>query len=433
MKEIVSIVGRPNVGKSTLFNRILGYRKAITEDVPGVTRDRNYGEFDHAGRSFILVDTGGFDPDEPGRITSMVKEHIYAAVEESSMIIFLMDCKEGLLPQDREMAAILRRHEKPVFYAVNKVDPPKREMDMSDFYALGVEKLYPLSAAHGLGVSDLLDDMATLAQSEIEARPEKGLRVAIVGRPNTGKSSIVNRLLGSERMIVSDIPGTTRDAIDSALRYHERRFVVVDTAGIRRKSRIAARVEEYSVVSALRSIERADVVNLILDAHEGVAHQDSSIAHLVMERGKGLALVVNKWDLVDATVREEEYAEMVRRRLPHADFAPILFVSAKTGRNVVKVLEADLRIERELKRRIGTGKLNKAFEHFTGRLSLPHAGRRQVKIFYVSQAEKPPPTFVVVTNYPDAIPEHYRRYLENAVRESFGFEGAPIRLVFRKR
>jgi GTPase len=433
MKPIVSIVGRPNVGKSTLFNRILGYKKAITEDVPGVTRDRNYGEFDYSGKSFILVDTGGFELEKKEEITSLVKEHIYAAVEESSMIIFLMDGKEGLLPQDQDIASILRRYEKPVFYAVNKVDSPKREAAIAEFYALGVDKLYALSAAHGTCLGDLLDDLASRVEAEPEGEVQEGLRIALVGRPNTGKSSIANRLLGSERMIVSDQPGTTRDAVDSVFIFREKRFVIIDTAGMRRKSRISMRVEEYSVASAIRSIERADVVNLVIDAREGVAHQDAAIAHLVKEKGKGITLVVNKWDLIDGTGHEGEYLEMVREKLPHVDFAPVLFVSALTGKNIVKIVETDLQIARELTRKISTAKLNKTFESYFQRLSLPRAGRKEVKIFYVNQARTSPPTFILFANFPDSIPEHYKRYLENSLRSTFGFKGVPIRLFFRKR
>jgi GTPase len=433
MKAIISIVGRPNVGKSTLFNRLLGYHKAITEDVPGVTRDRNYGELEYAGKGLILVDTGGFEPQKKEEITSLVKEHIYAAMEESSLIIFLMDGKEGLMPQDHEIASILRRYEKPVLYAVNKVESPKREAAISEFYELGVDKLYALSAAHGAGVGDLLDDLASLVEAEPEVKTEEGLRIAVVGRPNTGKSSIVNRLLGSERMIVSDLPGTTRDAVDSALFFREKRFVIIDTAGLRRKSRISVRVEEYSVASAIRSIERADVVNLVIDANEAIAHQDAGIAHLITGKGKGIALVINKWDLIDDKTRQAEYIEMVREKLPHVNFAPVIFVSALTGMNVMKILDTDLQIAKEVTRKIATARLNKAFESYFQRLSPPRSGKRQLNIFYVNQARTSPPTFVLFANFTDAIPEHYKRFIENSLRNTFGFRGAPIRLFFRKR
>ena len=433
MKPIISIVGRPNVGKSTLFNRIIGYRKAITEDTPGVTRDRNYGEFEFEGKSFVLVDTGGFEPEGTEKITSLVKEHIYSAVEESSIILFLLDARDGLLPEDREISAILRRYNKPIFYAVNKVDSRKREAEVADFYALGTETIYGISAAHGLGIGDLLEDIAKKAGSEPEEEGIPGIKIAVVGRPNTGKSSIVNRLLGSDRMIVSDIPGTTRDAIDSVIQYEGTTFTLIDTAGLRKKSRISLKVEEYSVGSALRSIERADVIDLVIDGREGIGHQDATIAHLVVSSGKGIGIVVNKWDLMDASIGEEAYIGVVRERLPHADFAPVIFTSAITGKNVQQVLAMDTAIHKQLTRRIPTPKLNRTFEEFAQRLSPPMAEGKQVKIFYVSQLKSVPPTFILFSNYPDRVPEHYKRYLENALREKYGFRGAPIRLLFRKR
>jgi GTP-binding protein len=433
MKPVISIVGRQNVGKSTLFNRIIGHRKAITEDIPGVTRDRNYGEFEFGGKSFVIVDTGGFEPEGTEKITSLVKEQIYGAVEESSMIIFLLDARDGLLPEDREIASILRRYNKPVFYVVNKVDSHKREAETADFYRLGVEKLYLVSAAHGLGVGDLLEDIARIAEAEPEEEAPRGIKIAVVGRPNTGKSSIVNRLLGSDRMIVSDAPGTTRDAIDSVIQFEGKTFTVIDTAGLRKKSRISQKVEEYSVTSALRSIERADVVNLVIDGQLGIGHQDGTIAHFIVSTGKGIGIVVNKRDLMDRDVAEDEYRTMVRQRLPHADFAPVIFTSALTGEQVENILDIDTAIYGQLTTRISTPKLNNAFEEFTRRLSPPMAEGKQVKIFYVSQLKSVPPTFILFLNYPERIPEHYKRYLENALREKYGFMGAPIRLLFRKK
>ena len=433
MKPVITIVGRQNVGKSTLFNRIIGRRKAITEDIPGVTRDRNYGEFEFGGKSFVIVDTGGFEPEGVEKITSLVKEQIYGAVEESSMIIFLLDARDGLLPDDREIASILRRYNKPVFYVVNKVDSHKREAETADFYRLGVEKLYSVSAAHGLGVGDLLEDIARIAEAEPEEEAPRGIKIAVVGRPNTGKSSIVNRLLGSDRMIVSDAPGTTRDAIDSVIQFEGKTFTVIDTAGLRKKSRISQKVEEYSVTSALRSIERADVVNLVIDGQLGIGHQDGTIAHFIVSTGKGIGIVVNKRDLMDRDVAEDEYRTMVRQRLPHADFAPVIFTSALTGEQVEHILDIDTAVYGQLTTRISTPKLNRAFEEFTRRLSPPMAEGKQVKIFYVSQLKSVPPTFILFLNYPDRIPEHYKRYLENALREKYGFMGAPIRLLFRKK
>jgi GTP-binding protein len=290
-----------------------------------------------------------------------------------------------------------------------------------------------LSAAHGTGLGELLDDLSSRVEAEPERKPDEGLRIAIVGRPNTGKSSIVNRLLGSERMIVSDQPGTTRDAVDSALSFRGGRFIIIDTAGMRRKSRISMRVEEYSVTSAIRSVERADVINLVIDAEQGIAHQDAAIAHLVEGKGKGIAVIINKWDLVDEKARQAEYLEMVRQQLPHVDFAPVVFVSALTGKNIMKILDTDLQITKELTRKIATPRLNKTFASYFQRLSLPHVGRRQLKIFYVNQAPTSPPTFILFANYPHAVPEHYKRYIENSLRKTFGFSGAPIRLFFRNR
>jgi GTP-binding protein len=434
MKPIISIVGRPNVGKSTLFNRLVGYQKAIIEDIPGVTRDRNYAEFDYAGRTFILVDTGGFEPGGEDRIVSLVEEQIHEAMRESTAVIFILDGKDGLLPQDLEISRALRRSDKQVFYVVNKVDSKKREAGTSEFYALGSDKIHLISAQHGLGIGEFLDDLVASLPSQPDEEPTvKGLRLAIVGRPNVGKSSIVNQILGSDRMIVSEIPGTTRDAVDSTIVYEDKTLTLVDTAGMRRKGRIEKTVEEYSIISSIRSIERADLVNLIIDYAEGPVHQDSAIAHLIIKNGKGLCLVVNKWDLVQAGAQEKDYARLLREQIPHADFAPILFVSAKTGQNIEQILTMDITIHSELLRRISTPQLNKSVEEFLQRGNLPRINGKQLKIYYTSQARSRPPTFIFHCNYPDGIPEHYKRYLENSLRQRFGFEGAPVRLVFRKR
>jgi GTPase len=433
MKQIISIVGRPNVGKSTLFNRLVGYQKAIIEDIPGVTRDRNYAEFDYAGRTFILVDTGGFEPGGEDRIVSLVEEQIHEAMRESTAVIFVLDGKDGLLPQDLEITRTLRRSDKQVFYVVNKIDSKKREAGLSDFYALGSDKVYPMSAQHGLGIGEFLDDLiASLPQESEEEPAVKGLRLAIVGRPNVGKSSIVNQILGSDRMIVSEVPGTTRDAVDSTIVYRDKTLTLVDTAGMRRKGRIEQTVEEYSITSSIRSIERADLVNLVIDSTEGAVHQDAAIAHLIIKNGKGLCLVVNKWDLIPEH-QEQEHLRLLRERIPHANFAPVLFVSAKTGQSIERILATDIAIHGELLRRIGTPQLNKSLEEFLQKGSLPRIHGKPLKVYYVSQARSRPPTFILHCNYPDGIPEHYKRYLENSLRERFGFEGAPVRLVFRKR
>lgn len=475
MKPVISIVGRPNVGKSTLFNRLIGYRKAITEDTPGVTRDRNYGEFEYAGIHFRLVDTGGFEPGKEEGYFPLMRQQIIASLEESSMVIFVLDGKEGLLPQDMEIASGLRKYGKPVFYVVNKVDSGRREALVSEFYVLGTEKLYPISSLHGLGIDELLEDLVVNAKKAmgnpalagqarqwamgerhpLQKKERKGhnaqgeeqdsltettdnriegeIRIAFVGKPNTGKSSITNRLLGSERMIVSDLPGTTRDAIDSKILFRDRELTLIDTAGLRRKSRIEVKVEEYSVSSALNTLERCNVANLVIDADEGVSHQDGGIAHTIITRGKGLCVVVNKWDLVEKKMSMEEYRRMVHERIPHTDFAPVVFTSAKTGKNLEKILETDLRIYGQLNRRIKTPALNKVLEEFLQKQSLSYQRGKRINILYTHQVKAMPPTFVFFTNFPELIPEHYRRYLENSLRGKYGFQGAPIRLLFRKK
>ena len=440
-KPTISIVGRPNVGKSSLFNRLIGCRKAITVDTPGVTRDRNYGDLEYAGYNFRMVDTGGFEPVKEEGYFPLMRRQIIASLEESSMIIFLLDGKEGLMPQDLEIAKGLRKYGKPIFCVINKVDSGKREALVSEFYALGTEKLYPISSLHGLGIDELLTDLvktwrvisdehrgATNTTQEVV-----GIRIALVGKPNTGKSSITNLLLGTERMIVSDVPGTTRDAIDSKIMFRDKETILIDTAGLRRKSRIEAKVEEYSVSSALKTIERADVVNLIVDADEGVSHQDGGIAHTIISRGKGLCVVVNKWDLVENKMSMEEYRRMVYKRIPHTSFAPVVFASAKTGKNLEKILETNLKIHIQLNRRIKTPALNKALEEILQRQSLSYQQGKRINILYINQVKTMPPTFVLFTNFPNLIPEHYKRYLENSLREKYGFIGTPIRLLFRKK
>ncbi|MBP7528656.1 MAG: ribosome biogenesis GTPase Der [Syntrophorhabdaceae bacterium] len=437
---LISIVGRPNVGKSTFFNRVIGYRKAITEDTPGVTRDRNYGSFDMGGRSFLLVDTGGFSSSEEDGFSRLIMKQIEASLEESAAVIFLLDGKEGVMPADRDIALLLRKLHKPVFYVINKVDSKKREENLIDFYELGADKLYAVSSAHGLGIGDLLEDICTRIEEEgaedlerEEELPAAVTRIALVGKPNTGKSSVANCILGAERMIVSDIPGTTRDSVDSRITFNGRELVLIDTAGLRKKGKIYEKVEEYSVSSAVRSIERADVVNLIVDAEQGPGHQEGSIVHLILSRGKGLCIVINKWDLVADQFTYDTYRDMVYERIPHASFAPVVFSSAKLGTGIDGILDMDLAVYEQLTTRISTAALNKAFADFFARHDISFQKGKQVKIFYASQAKAMPPTFVLFSNQPRLVPDHYRRYLENSLREEFGFMGAPIRLVLKKK
>ncbi len=437
-RSLISIVGRPNVGKSTFFNRIIGYRKAITEDTPGVTRDRNYGAFEMGGRGFLLVDTGGFSSSEEDGFSSLIMKQIKASLDESTAVVFLLDGKEGIMPADRDIARALRKLRKPVFYVINKVDSKKREDDLIDFYELGAERLYPISAVHGLGIGELLEDiLVSVGEAGLDGEEETArsdaTKIALVGKPNTGKSSIANRILGSERMIVSDIPGTTRDSVDSQIAYEGRELLLIDTAGLRKKGKISEKVEEYSVSSAVKSIERADVANLIVDAAEGPGHQEGSIAHLIISRGKGLCIVINKWDLVARDFSKDTYREMVYERMPHASFAPVVFASAKEGNGIEDIIDVDLAVYGQLSRRVPTARLNKAFEEFFARHDISYQKGKQVKIFYASQAKALPPTFILFSNQPRLVPDHYRRYLENSLRQEFGFTGAPIRLVLKKK
>jgi len=441
MKPLISIIGRPNVGKSTLFNRILGYRKAITEDTPGVTRDRNYGEFEFNGNVYKLVDTGGFESTPDEGIICKIREQIEATLKESHAIILLLDIKDGLIPEDTTIYENLRRLNKPVFCVVNKVDSAKRGLSLGEFYELGVEKLYPISALHGIGIDELLEGIvAEINKNTVLKGTEKSedreadrIKIAFIGRPNTGKSSIVNKILGSERMIVSEIPGTTRDAIDTEIEFMDKKIILIDTAGLRKKSKIIEKIEAYSVASAIKSIERADVVNLVIDAKEGIGHQDGSIAHTIVSRGKGLCIVLNKWDLVEKNITVERYREMVKTKIPHVSYCPVVITSAKTGLNIEGLIETDMRVFEELKKRIPTSELNRCFNEITNQVNLTYVKGKPVKIFYIHQQKVMPPTFILFSNHPDLIPENYKRYLENALRREFEFLGAPIRFIFRKK
>ncbi|HHL40138.1 MAG TPA: ribosome biogenesis GTPase Der [Deltaproteobacteria bacterium] len=435
MKPLVAIVGRPNVGKSTLFNRLIGRRKAITRSEPGVTRDLNYGDVSEGGRTFTLVDTGGFEPEAAGGIMGKVKEQMRLAVEEADLVIFLMDGREGLTAADRELVDMLRKTHRPVIYAVNKVDSPRLEGALAEFYDLGVDRVMAVSAERGDGVYELLEEvMAALPVRRGKDRDEAVTKVAIVGRPNAGKSSILNRLAGRERMIVSEVPGTTRDAVDTEIRHHGRRFVIVDTAGIRKKSRVSSRLENYAVMAAIRSVESCDVALLVIDALEGVKSQDAKVGSLIAERGKPALIVINKWDLVDKDSHTmARYEREVRAALPGLGFAPIIFVSALTGRRTGAILDAVSSLDEAASRRVPTARLNEVFAGITARKRPPVYRGRQVKLYYITQSGVRPPTFVVFANYPAGVAEHYRRYLVNRLRELLDLGEVPVRLHFRMR
>jgi len=435
MKPIVALVGRPNVGKSTLFNRLLGHRRAIVDDTPGVTRDRNYASITRFEKPFILIDTGGFEPVTEDRLLQQMREQSRLAIEEADVIIFMMDARSGLTPADVEVASMLRRVKKPIFYAVNKVDGDKLENESAEFYSLGIDKLYTISAEHNRGVLDMVDDlMEVFPEANDEALSEELTRIAVVGRPNVGKSSLVNRLLGFERVVANPTAGTTRDSVDTLFTCNKKPYLLIDTAGIRRKGKTTEKLEKYSVVDSLRSIDRADVVLVVLDAEEGITEQDERIAGYVHEAGKGCVFVLNKWDTLEKDNKTFGlYVEKVRMGFRYLAYAPIIFVSAKSGQRTGKIMELVDEVMEQYCRRVTTADLNRIFTEATDAHHAPLAHGRRVKFYFSTQVATRPPTFVIFTNQPDSIHYSYERYLVNRFREAFGFNGTPLRLIFRGR
>jgi GTPase len=435
MKPLVALVGRPNVGKSTLFNRLLGHRRAMVADTPGVTRDRNYAQINRFDKPFVLIDTGGFEPVTEDRLLQQMREQSRLAMEEADVIIFMMDARSGLTPADSEVADMLRRVSKPVLYVINKVDGEKLENDSADFYTLGVENLHTISAEHNRGVNDLMEDLMNLLPVDDSSESSEELtRIAVVGRPNVGKSSLVNRLLGFERVVANPTAGTTRDSVDTLFMCNKKPYLLIDTAGIRRKGKTTEKLEKYSVVDALRSIERADVVLVVLDALEGVTEQDERIAGYVHEAGKSCVFVVNKWDVVakdNATFGV--YVDKVRTGFKYLAYAPIVFVSAKSGQRIGKIMESVDDVMEQYSRRVSTSDLNRVFSEATNSHHAPLSHGRRVKFYFTTQVGTRPPTFVVFTNQPESIHFSYERYLINQFREAFGFNGTPLRLIFRGR
>ncbi len=433
-KPIVAIVGRPNVGKSTLFNRLAGERLAITDEVPGTTRDRLYAEAEWGGVSFIVVDTGGLDLVAENDLVAQVRAQAQIAIAEADVILFLVDVMDGLMAGDEEVAQVLHRSAKPVLLVVNKADNRGLREAAVEFYALGLGELYPISALHGTGTGDLLDQVVRAFPAEEEEEELEAIKIAIVGRPNVGKSSLLNKILGQERSIVHEAPGTTRDAIDTQMEWEGEPLVLIDTAGIRRKGRIQRGVEKYSVLRALRAIDRADVVLLLLDATEGVTAQDAHIAGYILEEAKSVVVVVNKWDLVEKDAGTmQAYVEHIRTTLRFLDYVPVLFVSALTAQRVEQVLPTALRIQEERLVRIPTAELNRVLQEAVARHAPPSKAGKRLKFYYATQAAVDPPTFVFFVNDPRLVHFSYERYLENRLREHYGFLGTPLRLSFRKR
>jgi GTP-binding protein len=435
---IVAIVGRPNVGKSTLFNRLARARLAIVHDEPGVTRDRKYADTSAYGRAYTVVDTGGFDPEDADPMKAGIAIHVRAAVAEADAIVFVTDATTGPNDADRAAIKLLRRSGKPVFYAANKADSPKSDLDAFDLYRLGVDKVYPVSALHGRGLGELETDLVESLPAEEPGPPEDETappRIALIGRPNAGKSSLLNRILGEDRVLVDSRPGTTRDAIDALVERDGQRYVFIDTAGLRKKAKVTkegSEVESMSVLSSIRGIERAHVVVMMCDAEEGVAEQDAKILGLAEERGRAMVVALNKSDLLDksAYAKAEENA---REKLSFAPFVPVVRISAKTGRGVGELFTTIDKVRDAFYRRIGTGELNRFFEGVLELKPPPTMGGRAPRLYYVTQAEVAPPTFIVMTNAPDSIHFSYRRFVMNQLRQHFGFEGVPVRVHYKPR
>jgi GTPase len=429
-KPVVVIVGRPNVGKSTLFNRITESHAAIVEDIPGVTRDRNYLDAEWEGKKFVVVDTGGFYPEPDEDIFVQIKEQALFAVEEGDVIIHLLDGKTGLTPSDMELARQLRASGKKILWAVNKIDGPTREERIIDFYPVGTEELWPVSAATGYGFDEFMDKVASLLadyEEEISDFP----KIAVVGRPNVGKSTLVNKLLGKKRMIVSSLPGTTRDSIDSICTYYGRKYILIDTAGIRRKDRTGYTLERFSMVRAVRSIERCDVALIVIDADSGIVEQDQKIAGIVEEYGKGAVFILNKWDLIESP--ETAYEKLGRElsgKMWFMQYAQILTVSALEKKRVTKVFPIVDEIVKERNRRIQTSELNRSFREIAN-MSLPPYKGKAVKLYYITQVKTAPPAFVVFANYPSALKDRYIRQIEKILRKNFSFKGTPLRVYVK--
>ncbi len=436
-KPVFAIVGRPNVGKSTLFNKIIGERRSIVEDTPGVTRDRIYGEGEWNGRRFVLIDTGGIEPKSGDPILSQMRMQAQIAMDTADAIVFVCDIRDGLLADDREIALQLKKSGKPVIVCVNKSDsigmPPPA---FYEFYELGfANEPIALSALHGTGSGDLLDALlASVPAEDLPEEEEARIRVAVIGKPNAGKSSLINRIVGSERLIVSDRPGTTRDAVDTEVENRYGRFSFIDTAGIRRKSRVEDRIEKYSVLRTHMAVERADVCLMMIDATEGITEQDEHIAGIAHEAGKACIVVVNKWDLIEkdnSTVNR--FNREIGTALAYMSYAPILYISARTGQRVENLYEQICYVYDQSRMRVSTGMLNDLLSDATARHEPPSDKGRRLKIYYMTQASVAPPTFVVFCNSEGLFHYSYRRYLENCIRETFGFRGTPIRMVIRER
>lgn len=435
-KPVVAVVGRPNVGKSTFFNYLCGRRISIVEDTPGVTRDRIYAEAEWRNRKFTLIDTGGIEPYTEDKILQQMSRQAEIAVDMADVIVFMVDVKGGMTASDKEIANMLRKSKKPIILVANKVDrigaPPA---EMYEFYNLAMGDVIPVSSLQGLGMGDLLDEIYKyFPEADGEDYDEDVIKVAVIGKPNSGKSSLINKLVGEERVIVSDIPGTTRDAIDTYVEDGEDKYIFIDTAGIRRQSRVTENIEKYSALRAWTAIERADVCLIMIDAQDGVTEQDTKIAGYAHDQGKASVVVVNKWDLVEKeTGTLEEYRKTVLEKLGFMQYAPVVFISVKTGQRVSKLLEMVKYVYAHASIRISTGMLNDLLNEATALVQPPTDKGKRLKLFYATQSAIKPPTFVIFVNNADIFHYSYERYIENQLRKSYGFEGTPIRFIHRER
>ncbi|SCY54568.1 GTP-binding protein [Lachnospiraceae bacterium XBB2008] len=436
VRPIVAIVGRPNVGKSTFFNAMAGEKISIVKDTPGITRDRIYADVEWLDNSFTMIDTGGIEPDSSDVILSQMREQASIAIDTADVIIFMVDLKQGLVDDDMRVADMIRRSAKPVVLAVNKVDSFQRDMlEVYEFYNLGIGEPYPISSVNRLGFGELLDAVFEhIPDAPAADEEDDAVKIAIVGKPNVGKSSILNKLAGEERAIVSDIAGTTRDAIDSRIVHNGKEYVLIDTAGLRRKNKIKEELERYMIVRTVAAIERADIVLLVIDAVEGVTEQDAKIAGIAHDRGKAIIIVVNKWDAIEKNDKTtNEYTAQIRNTLSFMTYAEIMFVSAKTGQRLGKLYETIDAVSENHSMRIATGVLNEIMSQATAMKQPPSDKGKRLKLFYITQAGVKPPTFVIFVNDKELMHFSYTRYIENQIRETFGFMGTPLKFIIRER